>query len=438
MAKRRIMRKFKISEISPVDRPAQSPALALLMKRQDLDEVAKAAFFDALTAVNVERDIFEDLWKYNDALRASIKTIFEDPEKYPNPVEAVRESLAEFASAVTTMIEGTITVVGKAEKTEGGKEFPASDYAYVPDPEKPSTWKLRLTSEPGEGPDPRIIGAAVAALGEGFRGQKVQVPEKDRAAVIARVRAAWKKANPDKTKEDLPDVLKSEEEPAMDKKTDNTPTVETLTADLAKANARAEKAEALAGLTDVEKAHYNSLPEGDRDAFLKLDADGRKAEVEKAKADDPVIYKTLDGTEFRKSDDPRMITMAKRADEAEKREKAEIEKRETLELTKRAEVELANLPGDVPVKIAVLKAVDSITDEDTRKKANEMLKAHNKAHRPAFAKFGTTQNNDIGDVTGRLDAMAKKYAEDRKVPFAKAYDEVLKTDEGKALYEQTL
>lgn len=54
MAKRRIMRKFKISEISPVDRPAQSPALALLMKRQDIDEMAKAAFFDALTAVNVE------------------------------------------------------------------------------------------------------------------------------------------------------------------------------------------------------------------------------------------------------------------------------------------------------------------------------------------------------------------------------------------------
>lgn len=438
MAKRRIMRKFKISEISPVDRPAQSPALALLMKRQDIDEMAKAAFFDALTAVNVERDIFEDLWKYNDALRASIKAIFEDQEKYPNPVEAVRESLVEFASAVTTMIEGVVTVVGKAEKTEGGKKFPASDYAYVPDPEKPSTWKLRLTSEPGEGPDPRIVGAAVAALGEGFRGQKVQIPEKDQAAVISRVRAAWKKAHPDKTKDDLPDVLKSEEEPTMDKNKDNTPTVETLTADLAKANARAEKAEALAGLTDVEKAHYNFLPESDRDAFLKMDADGRKAEVEKAKAADPVVYKADDGTEFRKSDDPRLVRMAKDRDEDRRVLKAEREKTETLELTKRAETELSNLPGDVPVKIAVLKAIDSITDEDTRKKANEMLKAHNKAHQAAFIKRGTTQNSDTGDAAGRLDAMAKKYAEDHKVTFAKAYDEVLKTDEGKALYEQTL
>jgi hypothetical protein len=436
MGKRRIMRKFKISEISPVDRPAQSPALALLMKRQDIDEIAKAAFFDALTAVNVERDIFEDLWKYNDALRASIKSIFEDPEKYPNPVEAVRESLAEFASAVTTMIEGSITIVGKAEKTEGGKEFPAKDYAYVPDPEKPSTWKLRLTSEPGGEPDPRIIGAAIAALGEGFRGQKVQIPEEDLSAVITRVRVAWKKAYPDKTKDDMPDVLKSEEAPTM--KNENTPTVETLTEDLAKANARAEKAEKLAELTDVEKAHHSSLPESDREAFLKMDADARKAEINKAQEKDKVIYKADDGTEFRKSDDPRLVQMAKDRDEDRRIAKAEREKREVMELTKRAETELSNLPGDAPVKIAVLKAIDSITDEDTRKKATELLKAHNEAHGAAFVKRGTTQNNDTGNVTGRLDAMAKKYAEDHKVPFAKAYDEVLRTDEGKALYEQTL
>lgn len=94
-------------------------------------------------------------------------------------------------------------------KTEDGRAFPAGDYAYVPDAEKPSTWKLRLTSSPGGAPDARIVGAAVAALGPGgYRGQRVQVPVEDLAGVKARVRAAWLKANPEKDRSNLPTALK--------------------------------------------------------------------------------------------------------------------------------------------------------------------------------------------------------------------------------------
>lgn len=95
-----------------------------------------------------------------------------------------------------------------ATKTEGGKSFPASDYAYVPDAKTPSTWKLRLTATPGGTPDPQIVGAAIAALGKGFRGNKVQIPDADLAAVKAKVKTAWIKANPDKDpKKDLPAVV---------------------------------------------------------------------------------------------------------------------------------------------------------------------------------------------------------------------------------------
>lgn len=95
----------------------------------------------------------------------------------------------------------------KATKTEGGKEYPASAFAYVPDPEKPSTWKLRLIDDSGE-MTAKQVGMAVAALGAGFRGNKVQIPEGDLAKVKAKVRAAWKKVNPDA--EEVPAVLKSE------------------------------------------------------------------------------------------------------------------------------------------------------------------------------------------------------------------------------------
>ena len=93
-------------------------------------------------------------------------------------------------------------------KSEGDAgEFPASDYAYVPDAEKPSTWKLRLTATPGGKPDARIVGAACAALGHGFRGQKVAIPPQDLPAVKAKVRAAWKKANPDKPTDEMPEAI---------------------------------------------------------------------------------------------------------------------------------------------------------------------------------------------------------------------------------------
>lgn len=95
-----------------------------------------------------------------------------------------------------------------ATKTEDGQAFPSSDYAYVPDPDMPSTWKLRLTSTPGGDPDPQIVGAAIAALGKGFRGNKVEIPADKLAAVKAKVKTAWKKANPDKDEEEMPDVIK--------------------------------------------------------------------------------------------------------------------------------------------------------------------------------------------------------------------------------------
>ncbi len=96
----------------------------------------------------------------------------------------------------------------KATKREDGKDFPASAYAYVPDATKPSTWKLRLTRTPGGKPDAGIVGAAVAALGKGFRGQKVQIPAAALAGVKAKVRTAWRKANPDKKPADMPTAIK--------------------------------------------------------------------------------------------------------------------------------------------------------------------------------------------------------------------------------------
>jgi phage head maturation protease len=94
-------------------------------------------------------------------------------------------------------------------KIEDGVQYEAGDYCYVPDADSPSTWKLRITDSPGGKPDPGIVGAAAAALGPGFRGQRVELPDSDRPGVIACVRRAWKAANPDKDAADMPDVLQA-------------------------------------------------------------------------------------------------------------------------------------------------------------------------------------------------------------------------------------
>lgn len=91
----------------------------------------------------------------------------------------------------------------KQTRTVRGQELSASDYAYVPDPDRPSTWKLRIDTA-------RNVAGAVAALGPGFRGNRVEIPEDDRPAVIRRVRAAYRRFFPERVEEDgLPDVLKS-------------------------------------------------------------------------------------------------------------------------------------------------------------------------------------------------------------------------------------
>lgn len=59
------------------------------------------------------------------------------------------------------------------------------DYAYTPD-DDPSHWKLDIS-------DKDHAAAAKAALGKGFRGNKVEIPEKDRASVIRKVNEACRR-----------------------------------------------------------------------------------------------------------------------------------------------------------------------------------------------------------------------------------------------------
>ncbi len=91
-----------------------------------------------------------------------------------------------------------------AKKTEDGSEYSSSAYLVVPDPNEPSTWKLRVEESPGKVTTAQL-GRAAAALGPGFRGNKVNLSSDQRAAALRKLRGLYK--NQGASGDDLPSVL---------------------------------------------------------------------------------------------------------------------------------------------------------------------------------------------------------------------------------------
>jgi hypothetical protein len=366
MAKRKILHKFYMDEISGVDRMAQEGAKTVIMKRDDTT-IAKGAFVDAVQVMEA-REAVQALWwelyESETAIYDAIWNIQSNPERYPDVQAAVIEALGEYSDKVQEQAADAAAAVPNTDVEKSASNDPAekSDHSDGDNDNKP---------------------------------------------------------NP--------------EENEMEKKE---LTVEGLTATLEGVNDKLVKAESFGKLNDAEKTHYATLDDAGQAGFLKMDDGARSNVLEKVAASDPVVYTAADGEEFHKSDDPRLVKMARQSDTDRKLAKADRDKAEKLELTKRADDELNNLPGEPEVKVELLKAIDAIEDEAVRKSINEMLKAGNDAQAEAFITKGT-KDEPIGDAEGKLNNLAKAYAKENSVSEVDAYNEVLKTDEGSALYTET-
>jgi hypothetical protein len=112
--------------------------------------------------------------------------------------------------------------------------------------------------------------------------------------------------------------------------------------ELEKRNARLEK---MSTLTDAQRAYFGKLAGGEAESFLAKSTHERDlvlSEIEKA---NEVVYTSpIDGSKYRKSDDIRLIEMAKRTDEAvTKQRAAETAEREAT-FAKRGDEVLKNFP----------------------------------------------------------------------------------------------
>ena len=169
---------------------------------------------------------------------------------------------------MTDLLDAYGEVIKAEVKTEDGLEYPAAAFAYAPEADTPSGWKLRLWETPELKETRRQVGMAVAALGPGgFRGNRVQIPSDDLPGVKRRVLNAWLKVWPDKERGDAPRVLLSTTRvthTAADRK-------ETMTERLGyEEKQAADIVEAAGGYDDEYKDHDYGDTAGGPDAMTHL------------------------------------------------------------------------------------------------------------------------------------------------------------------------
>lgn len=201
---------------------------------------------------------------------------------------------------------------------------------------------------------------------------------------------------------------------------------------------RADRAEKAMKLSAAEREIFLAKSsEADQDAFLQLDETSRLVEVQKAASNNPVVYKDSKGREFRKSDDSRLVEMAKDADEA-RRDRARAEETSRQERISKRAAELKHLPGEASEHLLLVEAVEKMADNEHRTKVYALLNGLDAKFAEAFVRKGTTASNSEKESTEtKLQNLAKAMrAADPKLTEAQAYAKALSTDEGKILYEQ--
>jgi len=170
---------------------------------------------------------------------------------------------------------------------------------------------------------------------------------------------------------------------------------------------------------DVEKLKVEN--ERLRKSFLD---EGYSIEADKVTKAVVPEYVTYEGEQINKADIPAPILKAL--------ETAEVEKADAA-LTKRAEATLPHF--DVATAKGLLSAVDKMDDTEILIAA---LEAADKAFADKMEEFGkSSAKGDFASPKDALDALVKEYKETHSVDYHKAYAEVAKTEDGKALINKS-
>lgn len=197
--------------------------------------------------------------------------------------------------------------------------------------------------------------------------------------------------------------------------------LETQVSELSKANMDYES-KYKKMMTAMEKAGM-SVDEKDGEMVINKSAETAEEFIE------------VDGEKIAKSTVPAPVLamLEKSAKEADDLRKAA----QYTELKKRAVEMLPNMGGTEDIKAALLKAVESVSDEAARDDILKSLKAADAAVKKSFEERG----QDFVDETtpaAKLDKMAKELAAKDGVTFHAAYAEIVKSAEGRKLAAEAM
>jgi hypothetical protein len=187
-------------------------------------------------------------------------------------------------------------------------------------------------------------------------------------------------------------------------------------------------------LPDDHRTYAATLSSVEAEGFLAKSAADRDVEVKKALESNPVVVE-LDGVQYRKSAGATTLALVKKAKEqgeALAKRDAELEM-ERLE--KRAVKDLGNLPKTIKAKIALLRAVDAIADEDVRKEAHEMLAGANAAFADVQKNIGHGGKPAPNSARAAWDEGLAAYAKAKNLSPVQATEQFIATTEGEALAE---
>lgn len=150
-------------------------------------------------------------------------------------------------------------------------------------------------------------------------------------------------------------------------------------------------------MAPVTKSYFDGLDAAGQTAFLAKSADDQTADVEKANATDPVVFKCKNGTEIRKSDGAAMLSLAKANDDlTERLEKAEGST-EAVTFEKRAATEFPHVAA--ATAIAMLKSARQVgLDTDAGKDIVKSLGTMNTEAGGLFKRVGTSGSEPVEPV----------------------------------------
>jgi len=370
---KRIMHEFKLEEISAVDFPAQKGARMTIMKRA-CPECGKA---------KCECKTCEKGW---------------DESKHPRHDKGKEEG-GQFRSRSGHGSHGTVRAAGpdgnakevrvyvptkeEAEESAGGETLAAGldrIKSRFKGEGKFIDTGSKFKFEPNW--DSELPYVEASTLGEFEAKLKAKKSAGDSGKSAGKSTAFTEGGNPMPNEMTVEDLQKQ---------------VTDLTQKLEAATVASSELEARASMSDVEKAHFDSLEGEAKASFGKLSATERKAVIVKAAEKDETIE--IDGRTISKSkvgDDNFAVFKALQAETEKNRKEAADERarREMAEFSKRAEDELKDLPGETLAKAKVLKAMSGMEDAD-REVLETMLKSGSKAIKMAFEKLGHAARKDV-------------------------------------------